>query len=143
MIKRLAEICVLGLLTINVQGAETGFHAALFNGRDLDGWQVTLCEAVVENGLLVLKSGDGFVRTNERHGDFILELDWRARRAANFDSGIYIRADLPAAGKPWPARYQINLKQGGEGNLLGINPREAISFGDQGGCCGAGMIDAT
>jgi hypothetical protein len=96
------------------------FQASLFNGRDLDGWQVTGCEAVVENGLLVLKSGDGFVRADERHGDFVLELDWRARRRSNYDSGIYIRADLPVLGKPWPNRYQVNLKQGGEGNLLGV-----------------------
>ena len=44
-----------------------------------------------------------------------------ARRESNYDSGIYIRADLPEAGKPWPARYQVNLKQGGEGNLLGVD----------------------
>ncbi len=98
-----------------------GYRAALFNGRDLDGWQVTGCKAGVENGALVLESGDGFVRTNERHGDFVLELEWRARRSSNYDSGIYIRADLPEAGKPWPSRYQVNLKQGGEGNLLGVD----------------------
>jgi hypothetical protein len=96
-----------------------GYHAALFNGRDLDGWQVTGCEAVVEGGLLVLKAGDGFVRSNERHANFVLELDWRARREANYDSGIYIRADLPPAGSAWPKRYQINLKDGDEGHLLG------------------------
>jgi hypothetical protein len=98
----------------------SGYRAALFNGHDLDGWQVTGCDAGVDNGLLVLRSGDGFVRTNERHGDFVLELDWRARRASNYDSGIYIRADLPKPGKPWPDRYQVNLKDGAEGNLLGL-----------------------
>jgi hypothetical protein len=112
-------VCLLG--TCSVARAEVaGFRSLLFNGHDLDGWQVTGCEAVVEGGLLVLKSGDGFVRTNERHADFVLELDWRARRPSNYDSGIYIRADLPAAGKPWPNRYQVNLKEGGEGNLLGV-----------------------
>src|SRR4051812_1788624 len=100
--------------------AASGYRASLFNGRDLDGWQVTGCEAVVENGLLVLRGGDGFVRTNERHADFVLELDWRARRPSNYDSGIYIRADLPAGRKPWPARYQVNLKQGAEGNIAGL-----------------------
>ncbi|HEX3727485.1 MAG TPA: DUF1080 domain-containing protein [Pirellulales bacterium] len=98
-----------------------GYHAALFNGHDLDGWQITGCQVGVEDGALVLRGGDGFVRTNERHGDFVLELDWRARRASNYDSGIYLRADLPSAGKPWPARYQVNLKQGQEGNLLGVD----------------------
>jgi hypothetical protein len=122
--------CGVGIVFVSAiawaqEGA--GFRTPLFNGRDLDGWQVTGCEAVVEDGLLVLKAGDGFVRTNERHGDFVLELDWRARRAANYDSGIYIRANLPAAGKPWPDRYQVNLKEGGEGNLLGVE--EAKSSG--------------
>ena len=112
-------ICVV-LVSSLALGQDRAFHASLFNGRDLDGWQVTGCEAVVENGLLLLKAGDGFVRTNERHGDFVLDLDWRARRPSNYDSGIYIRADLPDAGKPWPNRYQVNLKQGGEGNLLGV-----------------------
>jgi hypothetical protein len=93
------------------------YRAALFNGHDLDGWQVSDCAVAVEGGLLVLTGGDGFVRSNERHGDFVLDLDWRARRAANYDSGIYIRADLPPAGKPWPSRHQVNLKQGAEGNI--------------------------
>ncbi len=69
-----------------------GYHAALFNGRDLEGWQITGCDVAVEDGLLVLKGGDGFVRTNETHGDFVLELDWRALKADNYDSGIYLRA---------------------------------------------------
>ncbi len=122
MFGRLRLTCgtLLILVSSVALGQNRAFHASLFNGRDLDGWQVTSCEAVVENGLLLLKSGDGFVRTNERHGDFVLELDWRARRASNYDSGIYIRADLPDANKPWPNRYQVNLKQGGEGNLLGV-----------------------
>lgn len=102
-----------------------GYSSSLFNGKDLDGWQVTGCETAVEDGLLVLKAGDGFVRTNERHGDFVLELDWRARRPSKYDSGIYIRADLPEEGKPWPSRYQINLLEGKEGNLLGVAGAES------------------
>ena len=70
---------ICGLLACGMAAAADGtYRASLFNGRDLDGWQVTGCDAVVEDGLLVLKAGDGFVRTNERHGDFVLELDWRA-----------------------------------------------------------------
>ncbi len=108
-----------------VAADSAGYSSPLFNGKDLDSWQVTGCEAVVEDGLLVLKAGDGFVRTNERHGDFVLELDWRARRPNKYDSGIYIRADLPEEGKPWPSRYQINLLEGKEGNLLGVAGAES------------------
>ena len=118
----LACVAVVSLVSMTALAADgEGYRSRLFNGTDLDGWQVTGCQVAVENGLLVLTAGDGLVRTNERHGDFILEVDWRPRRGTNYDSGIYIRADLPEEGKPWPARYQINLKQGGEGNLLGID----------------------
>jgi hypothetical protein len=98
----------------------TGYKSSLFNGRDLDGWQVAGCQPTVEDGLLVLGGPDGWLHTNEKHGDFVLELDWRARKEADYDSGIYIRASNPAEGQPFPKRYQINLKQGGEGNLLGL-----------------------
>jgi hypothetical protein len=98
----------------------SGYKSSLFNGRDLDGWQVAGCQPTVEDGLLVLGGPDGWLHTNEKHGDFILELDWRARKASDYDSGIYIRASEPAEGQPFPKRYQINLKQGGEGNLLGL-----------------------
>ena len=112
-----AAVCGLLIVAASSVQAADHYKAALSNGRNLDGWQVTNCDATVENGLLVLKAGDGLVRTNERHGDFVLELDWRARRENNYDAGIYIRADLPPEGKPWPARYQVNLKQGDEGNV--------------------------
>jgi hypothetical protein len=100
---------------------DPGYKTSLFNGKNLDGWKVTGCEPVVEDGLLILNGPDGWLRTNEEHGDFVLELDWRARKSEGYDSGIYIRAAEPAAGKPFPARYQINLKQGAEGNLLGVD----------------------
>ena len=97
-----------------------GFKESLFNGKNLDGWVVTGCEAGVEKGLLVLKDGDGFVRSVQRYGDFILELDWKARKPSQYDSGIYIRADLPTGKHVWPAKYQVNLKQGEEGTIVGM-----------------------
>ena len=123
-----AVVLSLGCSLLGTLAAATageGVRTKLFNGQNLDGWQVTGCDVGVEDGKLVLKGGDGFVRTNETHRDFVLELDWRARREAKYDSGIYIRSALPEEGKPWPARYQVNLLQGGEGNLLGLK-------GDQG-----------
>lgn len=91
---------------------------SLFNGQNTQGWHATGCEAIAEDGLLVIKAGDGLLRTDHQYGDFILELDWRPRNSEKWDSGIYIRCDLPPAGKPFPARNQINLKQGAEGNLI-------------------------
>jgi hypothetical protein len=96
------------------------FTAELFQGGDLSGWKATGCEVNVHGGTLLLKSGNGFIHSPYRYADFVLELDWRPLKDAKWDSGVYIRSELPAHGKPWPSRYQINLKQGEEGNLLGI-----------------------
>ena len=109
----------LGLLGASGRADDrAGYQSILFNGHNLDGWQAATCQAGVEDGLLVLQAGDGWLRTNEQHGDFVLELDWRARKQNDYDSGIYIRAAAPPEGKPFPSRYQVNLKQGAEGNLL-------------------------
>jgi hypothetical protein len=98
--------------------AVDGFTMQLFNGHDLSGWHVTRCEAIVEDGSLVLKSGNGFVRADNTYRDFVLELDWRARKSEAWDSGIYFRSQLPGAtGRPWPTRYQVNLAEGLEGNV--------------------------
>lgn len=96
---------------------KTGVRTQAFNGENLDGWHVTGCEVAVEDGKLVIKSGDGLIRSDHRYRDCIVELDWRARKPSQWDSGVYFRADLPPEGKPWPARYQVNLEQGNEGNV--------------------------
>lgn len=120
---------ILGTLALaaGATAAETAYTASLFDGRTLDGWVVTDCDVGVEDGSLVLKAGEGLVRSHHRYGDFVLELDWKARKAEAWDSGIYIRAELPPAGKPWPSRYQINLKAGQEGNVTTI--KSAASTG--------------
>ena len=94
-----------------------GVRTKLFNGENLQGWHVTGCEVGVENGLLVIKDGDGLVRTDSRYRDFVLELNYRSRQKEKYDAGIYIRCELPPGGKPWPSQHQINLKAGDELNL--------------------------
>ena len=91
----LALLLSLSLSAFADDPKPAGFRTSLFNGTDLAGWHVTGCKAAVENGNLVVLDGDGFVRTDHRYTDFILELDWKARRAEKYDSGIYFRAELP------------------------------------------------
>ena len=119
------SIVVVSSLAAHSAAAEL-FSASLFDGKTLDNWIVTDCDVGVENGSLVLKKGEGLVRSHHRYGDFVLELDWKARKADFWDSGIYIRAELPTKGK-WPSRYQINLKTAQEGNLTTI--KSAASTG--------------
>jgi hypothetical protein len=96
---------------------DVGRRVQVFNGKNLDGWQVSGCQAAVEDGCLVLQDGNGLVYLNDRYDDFILEFKWRARRDAKWDSGVYFRCDLPGDDKPWPQRYQVNLRQEMEGNV--------------------------
>lgn len=90
---------------------------ALFNGRDLTGWTVTECETEVKDGVLLLKKGEGWVRTDHQYADFVLSWECRNLQASQYDSGVHFRAELPAAGAHWPKKYQVNLKEGQEGNL--------------------------
>jgi hypothetical protein len=110
------------LLPAHLSAADEAFQFALFNGKNLAGWDITNCKVAVEEGALVLDEGNGFVRSNLKYGDFVLELDWRARQADKYDSGIYLRSEFPSSqrNRNWPDRYQINLKQGEEGNLVGV-----------------------
>ena len=90
---------------------------SLFDGRTLDGWNVTACEAVVQDGAILLKAGNGLVQTAKKYRDFVLEYEWKALKDDGWDSGVYFRyAEVPA-GRPWPKRYQVNLRKGMEGDL--------------------------
>ncbi|MFH1716877.1 MAG: DUF1080 domain-containing protein [Planctomycetota bacterium] len=90
---------------------------ALFDGKTLNGWTLVTCEAEVDGGEILLKAGNGLVQTEKKYGDFILEFDWKALRDDKWDSGVYFRYDSVPPKRPWPARYQVNLRQGMEGNL--------------------------
>jgi hypothetical protein len=92
-------------------------RVALFDGKSLKGWTVLKCEATVDNGDILIVSGNGLVQTEKKYGDFVLEFEWKPLRESKWDSGIYFRYDSVPQGRPWPARYQANLMQGDEGNV--------------------------
>ena len=92
---------------------------SVFDGKTLDGWVVTGCKAGVEEGSLVLQDGLGFVRLDKRYGDFVLDVEWKNRKADKYDSGIYFRAGETRGKNPWPDKYQINLQNCQEGNVVG------------------------
>ena len=111
---------------------EQGF-VSLFNGKDTTGWVVTACKVAAENGNLVALEGNGFVRTEKQYGDFVLELEWKNRQAAKFDSGIFFRSVLPLPkGRRWPNQWQVNLLQGKEGELVGHKQGKAAGLATAG-----------
>ena len=94
-----------------------GKRVTLFDGKTLDGWTVINCEAIVDNGDILLKEGNGLVQTRKQYGNFILEFEWKALRDDRWDSGVYFRYVSVPDNRPWPDRYQVNLRQGMEGNV--------------------------
>ncbi|MEE8452010.1 MAG: DUF1080 domain-containing protein [Thermoguttaceae bacterium] len=112
---------------------EAGKRIALFNGKDLTGWDVIGCEVLVDDGAILLEAGNGLLQTKKRYADFVLEFDWKALKPDQWDSGVYFRYDTVPPGRPWPARYQANLRKGLEGNvqsLKGAASKGLIKPGD-------------
>jgi hypothetical protein len=93
---------------------------ALFDGKTLDGWTLIKCEAEVNDGDILLKAGNGLVQTEKKYGNFILEFDWKALRDNKWDSGVYFRYDSVPQNRPWPKRYQVNLRYDMAGYLDGL-----------------------
>jgi len=93
--------------------AHKGSYVSLFNGRNLDGWVIeNNANFSVQNGMLVLNKGTGWLRSEEDFGDFVLEMDFRfLEEGAN--SGIFVRTG-PTSAKDengWPDNgYQVQCK---------------------------------
>ncbi len=101
------------------QPAAAAERQSMFNGKDLQGWTVFRCQATVEEGVLLLKEGNGLVYLEGPYRDFTFEFKWKARNDQMWDSGVYFRCDAPpeSGKRPWPERYQVNLRKGMEGNV--------------------------
>jgi hypothetical protein len=68
----------------------------LFDGKSLAGWnngngRPPAKGWVLKDGAMIREEGGGDVWTNERYGDFVLELEYRTEG----NSGIFIRTDKP------------------------------------------------
>jgi len=92
----------------------------LFDGKTLEGWDVLKCDASIQDGAILLKDGNGLVQTKKRYANFVLEFEWKALKDDAWDSGVYFRYQEVPKDSPWPERYQVNLRKGGEGDLVGF-----------------------
>ncbi len=107
-----------GLASLVVGAAPTaGERVSLFNGDNLNGWTVLKCEAKADGGDIFIEGGNGLVQTEKKYSDFVLEFDWKALSDDNWDSGVYFRYDSVPPDRPWPPKYQANLRKGLEGNV--------------------------
>jgi hypothetical protein len=68
--------------------------ASLFNGKDLTGWKtypdLPTRSSVTAEGYLNIKNGRGPLETENRFGDFVLQLECMTH-AANLNSGVFFR----------------------------------------------------
>jgi hypothetical protein len=104
----------------DAKAPKPGQRVALFDGKNLDSWDVLKCEAVVDNGEILIKAGNGLVQSKRMYKDFVLEYEWKALKDDAWDSGIYFRYDSVPEKQAWPPRYQANLRKGDEGNVGGL-----------------------
>jgi hypothetical protein len=92
--KQLLFIISCILLSTSVQAQS---KQKLFNGKDLSGWTIHGTEKwYVEKGNLVCESGPdkkyGYLSTNKKYKNFILEYDFKLE--ANGNSGVFIRSSI-------------------------------------------------
>ncbi len=86
------------------------------------------CEAEVSDGNMLIKSGNGLVQTKKKYKDFVLEFDWKGLAEDKWDSGVYFRYNTVPEKRPWPGRYQANLRKGMEGNVSGIQGATSLGM---------------
>ena len=92
-IKRIGFFAVIcSLLFVGCQSGKD-----LFNGNDLDGWNIHGTEKwYVEDGLLISESGPdkqyGYLATNENFKDFEINLEFKQEAEGN--SGVFIRSEI-------------------------------------------------
>ncbi|MDZ7720766.1 MAG: family 16 glycoside hydrolase [Balneolaceae bacterium] len=81
---------------------------SLFNGENLDGWQVIGNQESwgVEDGILYTDgAGSGWISTEGQYDDFIIELEYRVPEGGN--SGLFLRA--PHEGNPANEGLEIQI----------------------------------
>lgn len=92
----------------------------LFDGKTLDNWTVLKCEAEVQDGAILVQAGNGLVQSKKQYTDYVFECEWKTVATKQWDSGIYFAYNEVPKGRPWPSKYQVNLRKGMEGELVGF-----------------------
>ena len=91
------SIIIMFALTIAIHGVSNAQNSSLFNGKNLDGWQIYGTEKwYVNDSVLICESGDdkeyGYLGTDKHYKDFILTLEFK--QESNGNSGVFIRSTV-------------------------------------------------
>jgi hypothetical protein len=88
--------------------AEEGF-VSLFDGETLEGWHLMNdAKFVVEDGVIKLNGGSGWLRSDKEFTDFILRLELRFMKPKQ-DGGVFLRSSIE--GENWPnQKYEVQCE---------------------------------
>ena len=99
----------------------------LFNGKDLDGWEVRESKPgdkdkwAFKDDVLVAKPGGGWIGTKKMYGDFVLKLDWRIFKGGN--SGVFIRVpDVKSKESPSVLGFEIQILDDNDPKYKDLKP---------------------
>lgn len=100
---------LLSLAGWGVAGEPPAGFVALFNGKDLTGWeQMNGSKFFAEDGVIKHRQGMGWLRTTEQYDNFILRLEIRWLKDRQ-DSGVFLRSGVE--GSNWPDRkYEVQCE---------------------------------
>ena len=123
--KRTLTAGLLVLLTFAVLSRASAGEGAIFNGKDLSGWQGMQGDAKnwgVKNGVLAGTGGKGsqWLATTAEYGDFDLSLEYKLPKNGN--SGVFIRA--PKTGTPYVDGMEIQLLDDYGGKWKNLRPNQ-------------------
>ena len=108
-------LALAGCAAVSSSSQSAARWQALFNGKDLQGWQhVGPGRFVIENGLLKTEGGMGLLwYTPEQFADTTLRVVFHVPDAAHSNSGVFIRIPAPPT-EPWmPVHkgYEVQIDQ--------------------------------
>ena len=87
---------------------EEGF-VSLFDGKTLDGWNLMNgAKFSVEDEVIKLNGGSGWLRSDKEYSDFIIRLELRFMKPIQ-DGGVFMRCSM--AGDEWPdERWEVQCE---------------------------------
>jgi hypothetical protein len=110
---RVIAIVILTAIPATLVAQSKDGFVPLFNGKDLDGWEVRESKPgdkdkwSVNDNLLIAKPGGGWIGTKKMYGDFVLKLDWKIFDGGN--SGVFLRVP-DYKGKDSPSGHGMEIQ---------------------------------
>ncbi len=127
---RIFALLLAGLALVACSSAQTAApNTNLFNGKDLDGWEMTATPAADSSStfrfapdgtLAVTGSPIGFLATKATYKNYRLHVEWRwpANAARNSNAGVLLHIASGPKDRAWPLSFQVQTKPTRAGDLL-------------------------